>query len=383
MLLQKNRTRIEAAFDFGRVEALHNGEPVASRPLAEAELELVSGAPKALFKIARLCLEESEGRLKLAAASKEEQARRLLEDDPWLAPEAPLHLDEKATAGDALAAALLSTGLRLIEIAPAATDFRLPEGAHQMRVALRRLRAVEKVFRDAVDSRELRNLARRAGRFAAALGPARDWDVFLEETMPHARARAGRGEGFRGLEARAEALRAKAWDKAARKISGAAFQQIPPRSCRRILLAVLAGGRGARSSKSRRHFAAKALDERLETARGASRSGRIAPAERHPLRIALKKLRIRRANFPLALSARGKARLHDGDGAAQDALGALNDAVIAQELSNSRREGRGGRGRARGRVHLRVSRGGSRGRFAARSLKAGPRSTPCGLSGER
>ncbi|HXI86539.1 MAG TPA: CYTH domain-containing protein, partial [Parvularculaceae bacterium] len=140
LVVKKSGARIEVAFDLGRAEAWRDGGPAAFGTLAEAELELVDGRPDGLFDVARLCLKEGAGRLRLAGASKEEEARRLIEGGPWLQPEPALRLNARASAGDALAAALMSTALRLIDVAPAVTELRLAEGAHQMRVALRRLR---------------------------------------------------------------------------------------------------------------------------------------------------------------------------------------------------------------------------------------------------
>ncbi|MGE0408167.1 MAG: CYTH domain-containing protein, partial [Amphiplicatus sp.] len=141
-VLQQHRTRIEAALDLGRAEILKDGRPALTAPLAEAELELLEGEPETLFRVARLCLEEADGRLRLGAATKEDQARRLVDGAPALAPEKNLALDAEAAVGDAFAAALTAAAVRVIELAPAVTDLRLPEGVHQMRVALRRLRAV-------------------------------------------------------------------------------------------------------------------------------------------------------------------------------------------------------------------------------------------------
>ncbi|MBI1364608.1 MAG: CHAD domain-containing protein [Alphaproteobacteria bacterium] len=341
--LEKDRTRIEAAFDFGRAEAWRKGRPAAMGPLAAAELELIDGDPKTLFKLARNCLEEGAGRLRISGASKEESARRLRGEGAWLRPERALHLRASATVADALAAALMSTAMRLLEVAPAVSELRLPEGAHQMRVALRRLRAVERVFRDVVDSRDLRKIARRAGRFARALGQARDWDVFLGETLPQVRARADIDEGFDALATRGQALRAKAWDRAVEQISSLAFNE--------FALDIIAAARlqewrdeaAARLDEPAAEFARKALDERLEDARRIAVGAEgLAPAALHSLRIALKKLRYAAQTFRALYPHAERKAYMSAMARLQDALGALNDAVVAQDLSSRAAEGQGG-----------------------------------------
>ncbi len=57
------------------------------------------------------------------------------------------------------------------------------EGVHQMRVALRRMRAILRIFRPAM-ARELTDPWRATMRdFAGQLGPARDLDVFIAESL--------------------------------------------------------------------------------------------------------------------------------------------------------------------------------------------------------
>lgn len=57
-----------------------------------------------------------------------------------------------------------------------------PEPVHQARVTLRRIRAMMLAFRPVLGDAEER-LKPLLGRLKAVLGPARDWDVFLSETV--------------------------------------------------------------------------------------------------------------------------------------------------------------------------------------------------------
>jgi CHAD domain-containing protein len=55
-----------------------------------------------------------------------------------------------------------------------------PEGVHQMRVALRRLRTICALFRRDIPSPAFQAINREARWLMQQLGPARDWDVFAE-----------------------------------------------------------------------------------------------------------------------------------------------------------------------------------------------------------
>lgn len=344
--LEVGKTRIEAAIDLGRVEAWRKGAPWRSAPLAEAELELIEGDPAALFDVAAKLIEESGGRLRPGALTKAEQAQRLCRRSAEIVAESPVRLDADADAGEALAATLRSIGARVIDVAPAIIDMRLPEGVHQMRIALRRLRSVERIYRPALASKSLRALARRARDFADALGPARDWDVFLEDTLtPLARAardEPGGEEGFAALAAHAGALRAEAWERAASVIGSADFG--------RFSLDLLEAGhlegwrrkakKGLKSSA--RDFAAHALDGLLEDAREAARAiDSDDPAARHPLRIALKKLRYAAQTFRSLYKGDARKTYMAALSRLQEDLGAVNDAVTAQRLANEAAMGQG------------------------------------------
>ena len=70
----------------------------------------------------------------------------------------------------------------LLHHAPGAAAGQTGEPVHQMRVALRRLRSLTSLFRDAIACPEVAALRPALKALASALGPARDWDVFLAET---------------------------------------------------------------------------------------------------------------------------------------------------------------------------------------------------------
>jgi CHAD domain-containing protein len=217
-----------------------------------------------------------------------------------------------------------------------------------MRVVLRRLRAIERIYRRYLRSDEIAGLAARAKALANALGPARDWDVFLDETLPAALEADYAPERLRELKARAEMKRAEGWAHAVRVISSPDFA--------RFLIDLLAAGvlqdwrKGAKKKLARpvSEFAPAVLDRVLAKAFrvGEDVKGSTDLAARHPLRIALKKLRypvqLFRDLYPKSLRKPYMSALSE----LQDAFGAVNDAVVAQHLADEAAKG-GGEGAMR------------------------------------
>lgn len=341
-ILEKDRTRIEAAFDIGRVELWRDGAPWRAAPIAEAELELIDGEPKALFDLAARIVEESGGRFRPSILAKAERAQRLAEESAGIAPEPPLRLSGAGDGADALAAALIAVAARIVEVIPAVTELRLPEGVHQMRIALRRFRSLEQPFRKALKTKKLRRLARRARDFAKALAPARDWDVFVDETLPPLEPPGGGDEGFPRLKARAEALRVAAWEKAAAIIASPTFSRFALDLLKAAHLQSWRGKARKGLRTSVRDFASAALDARLAEAREAARSIESPdPAARHPLRIALKKLRYAAQAFRALYPREARKDYMAALSRLQEGLGVVNDAVTAQRLANEAAMGQG------------------------------------------
>lgn len=206
------------------------------------------------------------------------------------------------------------------------------EAIHQARVALRRLRSGLKLFRRRLDlaSRDGFNAALRdLGRI---LGGARDWDVFVLETVPLvSRAAPGQAGSLDELAAAADPLRTQAHARLRETLAS-------PRTA--LLLEDLrgwaaeaqafAGGAGVPIGRE----APRLLDRLARTAgrRGRDMAGQT-DEQRHTLRKALKSLR-----YGMQIL----EGLHEGEparpyrralGALQEDLGLLNDAIAAAELA--------------------------------------------------
>lgn len=172
-LLQFADASIEAALDRGQVIALGRREPIC-----ELELELKRGDPRALIRYARSLLAPLG--LQLDFESKAERGYRLAQGGAvapprkWRRPE----FGVSTTPADALAVLVGAALAHAVANTHGVVAHDDPEYLHQLRVALRRLRAMLGTFK-ALGPRA-KPLRRRLRTFAPLLGAARDWDVFVQ-----------------------------------------------------------------------------------------------------------------------------------------------------------------------------------------------------------
>lgn len=184
-------SRIEVAIDNGEVVAVNRtpaGIPIKGpraklrEKIQECELELVEGDPRDLFEVA-LELQQAAG-LTILQESKAARGYRLLSPPkvvPVRAGRTTLRPDQSANA--AIAAILRAgTGHMLANEGPA-IDGTDPEGVHQFRVAVRRMRSMLSVFSKLLDPARVDWLKVELKWIADQFGPARDWDVFIAEIL--------------------------------------------------------------------------------------------------------------------------------------------------------------------------------------------------------
>ncbi|GJL90859.1 CHAD domain-containing protein [Hyphococcus sp.] len=328
------RATIELAVDLGQAESRDASGRLFAAPLAEVELELISGQKAAVFELAKLIADNAP--VRLAIDSKLEFALALPKASAPLSKAPTPVVAAEDTAGDTLAAMLNASAARLASIQPAIVDLRRPEGVHQMRVALRRLRATERLFRKSLPGREINRLAAQAKQIASVLGSARDWDVFLSDALSAAQASDYAPEALKQLKAKAEAARAEAWAAAVEEISGPVFTHFLIDLLGAATLQDWRKGAGKALRQPASRLAAQQLDRALKKARKIA--GDLSPeqglAALHPLRVALKKLRYPAQLFK-GLYANDKRKDYMASlSALQGALGAVNDAVTAQRLAD-------------------------------------------------
>jgi len=333
-------SEIELAVDRGEIRA---GE--RSMPICEAELELRSGRVEDLFRCALMLHEEVpftlEGRTKAA------RGYGLLAGER---PSAVKGRPRQPRVGESVEEAFMDAmragldHMRANEAAVLAGDG--PEGVHQMRVALRRLRAIVSVFTPILAPSATASLRADLRVLQGSLGAARDWDVFIGETLSPAMAGLPNETCLAALGQAAQAARAKAYAQAHEAVQS-------PRYAALILRFQLwletgawiardggaggrgdeAGGNGGGPERAILPFARCVLDRRLKKLRKLARGhDKLSGADLHAVRIAAKKLRYTGEMFA-GLFARNRARPYlKALVALQDVLGVLNDGATATSL---------------------------------------------------
>lgn len=325
-LVEAQGASIELALDQGRIVA---GEREA--PVCELEFELKSGDAGGLLALARQMLDARA--LWFAAESKAERGFALARSARSTAVRAGrIALDPDATVNQALAAIVAAGAAHLAANLACVREGPDPEGIHQMRVALRRLRSGLGLFRDSLNPAALA-LDEAAAGALSQLGPARDLDVFVAETLPPVVAGLGDGdpEALAALNAAAQARRGAAQADAKRLAAGP--------DCARLLIDMLAlaesGDILTRGGEQAVRSAAAKLIERRHAkvlSRGKDFKSLTWP-KRHRVRIAVKKLRYACDFFQGLFDAKQAARWGRRLARLQDDMGAANDAHVAQTLA--------------------------------------------------
>jgi triphosphatase len=338
--LRSGNSRIELALDEGHVRAGRK-----SSPLAEVELELKKGTASDLFKAARLVAGLAP--IKLALKSKSEQGYDLIADQPSRA----FHGSEIILRHDtSIAAAFQVIGrsvLRHIAANEPAVRAADPDGVHQMRVGVRRLRAAIAVFSELLDSRQTEQIKRDLKWLAGKLAPVRDLDVFLKGKIASFEGSDSPTAGLPELKSELIYRRDIAAEAAKAAIATARYRLLIFN-----ILEWIEDGKWLRQPRAQgkrriRPFAADLFERRTRKARRkAKKAGEVNAHARHRLRIAIKKLRYALYFFETLYS-------HDGSAKAlsrykkylkdlQDNLGALNDIAVHQKLAARLAAGSGG-----------------------------------------
>jgi inorganic triphosphatase YgiF len=176
-MLRLSDGEVEFCLDQGAITA---GK--ASILFSEIELELRSGSPASLFQLALDLLAIVP--LRLENRSKAERGYALATESKCEAKKAPLI---NLHAGMSLSRAFntITAGClnHLLGNESGMLEGRDVEYLHQMRVAVRRQRSALSIFFPLFGN-ELTSAARDWTWLARQIGPVRDWDVFVTETLP-------------------------------------------------------------------------------------------------------------------------------------------------------------------------------------------------------
>ncbi len=327
-------TEIEAAVDEGEIRAADTDR---AEPISEVELELKGGDAAALYDLAAQLLEVAA--LRIETRSKSERGYRLVaggDAAPRAVHAEPVILDPDMTVEAALQKIGRSCLAQLLRNEPAVLSGR-PEGVHQMRVAVRRLRSALASLEKTLPQEDVQWVTEELRWLGGALGPARNLDVFAAELVPAARSGLPDKAGWDGLAAALDRLRAAAYDQ----IRQAILSQRYTAGMLRLLRWLEASGWRRHSASDQPDpmtspicaIAPGVLDRRRRKVRQRGKDfGSLAPRERHKLRIAVKKLRYTIELFGSLFDKEGSERFVSRLKRLQSDLGYANDVRVAHEF---------------------------------------------------
>jgi inorganic triphosphatase YgiF len=331
--LRLGTSLVELALDVGEVRAGRR-----RMPIRELELERVAGSTRALYDVAlRLA---ADAALRPGLLGKAERGFAVL---AGRAPE-PSRAERPAFARgaslEAVIAAVLGECLRQVSAnQPVAVRGDDPEGVHQMRVGLRRLRSALRLFRRQLPVHETEALAPELRWLGRLLGAARDLDVFLEELLGPVTKNRPRDRGLAALREAAEKARREAYTALRRELASQRHTVLVLRLGRLVDGGAFRGRAAGELARPARPLARRLLRRRAERVRQlGARFDELSPPQLHRLRIRAKRLRyaieLLAPLFPGAAPERAARRLAD----LQDALGHLNDQATAEQLVARLRE---------------------------------------------
>lgn len=207
-----------------------------------------------------------------------------------------------------------------------------PEFLHQTRVALRRLRSAMSVFRSLGDATHAATSEMRW--VAEKLGAARDWDVFVFDTLPQVENAFPGVHGMRLIRRHSMHRRRTAWAKAQRAVACERYHALKV-DLRRSTITAAAPARGddGRPTEDLHHYAARVLERRYrKVCKRDHELGEQGWEELHALRIAVKKLRYPVEFFSPLFDPVSTAHLRSRLMAVQEILGLINDGVTARRM---------------------------------------------------
>ncbi|SDU38346.1 CYTH and CHAD domain-containing protein [Stappia sp. ES.058] len=334
-------TVIEVALDSGEVRTLER-----ALPLHEAEFELVEGRVEHLFGLARDLRGTAEARF--SGASKAQRGYALLAgEEADIAPKnagSVTFSPENDTAGSAFQTILRSCLDQIATNREASLALDAPEGPHQMRVGLRRLRSALKIHRKHLPDDRAATLDAQARDLAARVGALRDLDVLAGEIVASAGHSAPDGidlERLRNivLDERENAravLRDQLRDPAVNALLfdlGAMAQGtlVPPDADDDTEDDKAAAALAAPVTA----FAAQALEKRWKAvSRLGAHLDELSLEERHDMRKALKKLRYAIEFYKSLYKKKSVKPFLSTLKKLQDVFGYLNDVVMAHRLAD-------------------------------------------------
>src|SRR3954463_12522380 len=208
----------ELTLDQGEVEA--EGRTSA---LCEIELELKRGQAPDLFAIARTLLQELP--IRLGVRTKADRGYALVENKPAKTVKAK---GSDVVPGMTEAAGFQAIGRaclhHLMSNERILSESRNPDVVHQMRVAMRRLRAAISLFKDVLADEQRDAIRGELKWISNELGAARDLDVFIAKVLEPLRAKHRDEPGLAALMNSFQEQREQAYDRALAAVGSQRFR---------------------------------------------------------------------------------------------------------------------------------------------------------------
>jgi CHAD domain-containing protein len=221
------------------------------------------------------------------------------------------------------------------------------DAVHEARVALRRIGAALRVYRDALPEPTLARLKAEMRWLRHGLGPIRDLDVFATETVPMLRRAVGDDPGLEAIARAAIARRAAAQPRLAEIADHVRTQAFQMEIDRWLDGEATAAGNGTAEilASPLADFAAARVRRRFKKLRQAGAElAELNESQLHEIRIRLRTFRYALDFFEPALPKKRFSALRGAVSDLQDAFGALNDAVTAAAMAAMLADSRAGNG---------------------------------------
>ncbi len=329
-----NGADIILAIDQGQISAAGS-----SRPVSEIELELKHGNPADLFKIARDILDIIPANLDFK--SNAERGYELIEKAAVAAETArDPELSPGMSAGRAFTLIGRACLRHLVANVPAMLG-RDGNALHQMRVALRRLRAAISLFSVVVGDDRASAIKTELKWLAQEFGPARDLDTLLVEVIKPLRKQHTKEPGLVSINNMFARKRLKGYLQAQEAVQSARFRRLVLDTAEWVEAGPWATSEDALTRERREMpielFAAEQLSQRRKKIRrrGAKISS-MSPHQLHRLRIQVKKARYATEFFATVFhgkkSKKHGKRIKSSLMQLQNCLGKMNDIVTHKAL---------------------------------------------------
>jgi len=328
--VQSANSAIEVAIDRGNISTT-----TSNMSFCEIELELKRGASAELARLARRLAEVAP--VSLGLKSKADRGFDLRsEQAPVVYHAEPLGLARDARIGRSFQQIGWSC-LKQIALNADAVKIGDNEGVHQMRIGLRRLRALISIFEDLVDGPETDVIDAELDWLIQELGTARELHVFLETTLAPRSSGSAEDEAIQSVRETVISHRDAALERVRITLNSDRFRELVLRTA----LWVLAGdwsdnaeADGVAPDGLLRPFARRELVKRTrKVCRRVDKLWDLDGHDRHRLRIDVKKLRYASEFFAGLFAARSArkafvATLRE----LQDTLGRINDISVNRKL---------------------------------------------------